>query len=57
VVGLPATGFARSPGFSTAKVLGAWEFIAAVINHVVARDRGRYVRPQFVDLYLDEDGG
>jgi hypothetical protein len=50
-----SASFARVPSFSAANILGAWEFVAAVIDHVVAGESGRNVRSQLLDLYLDED--
>jgi hypothetical protein len=52
-----AARFSSAPRFSAAEILGAWQFVTAVIDHIVAGDSGRDIRLQFVDLHLHENCG
>jgi hypothetical protein len=57
MVGLVAAGFSRASCFRAAEVLSAREFVAAVIDHIVARG-GRYDnRTQLVNLHLHKNCG
>jgi hypothetical protein len=51
------SGFAGATGFGASKILGAREFVSAVIDHVVTGKCGYNHRAQFIDLYLHEDCG
>ena len=55
VVHVAVIFYATRHGLSAADILGAWEFVAAVVDYVVAGESGRNVRSQFVNLHLDED--
>jgi hypothetical protein len=41
---LLAPGFSGAPRFRAAEILGAWQFVTAVIDHIMAGDSGRDVR-------------
>jgi hypothetical protein len=49
---LLAPGFSGAPRFRAAEILGAWQFVTAVIDHIMGGDSGRDVRLQFIDLHL-----
>jgi len=52
-----SAGAASASRLSAAQIRGAGQFIAAVINHVVARQSGRDVGPHLLDLHMDHDRG
>jgi hypothetical protein len=47
-----AASFSGTPRFRTAEILGAWQLVAAVIDHIMAGDSGRDIWLQFIDLHL-----
>jgi hypothetical protein len=47
-----AAGLSGTPCFRAAEVLCAWQFVAAVIDHIMAGNSGRNVWLQFIDLHL-----
>jgi hypothetical protein len=57
VVRFIASSHTGPAGFRASQILGAREFVAAVINHVVTGECGHNHGPQFVDFYLHENCG
>jgi hypothetical protein len=52
---LVASGLSGAPRFCAAEVLRAWQFVTAVVDHIMARWSRHDHRPQFVDLHLHEN--
>jgi hypothetical protein len=55
VVSFVAAGAARHPGLRSGQVLGAGQFVAGIIDHVVAGQLGRSIGAHLPDLYRQDD--